>query len=77
MRALRRTGGDKMYEYAEIGPYSEYSPAQERAIRLRDWSGWRTVYIVKRAGQWWIIGYKPQATYQPSPQVNPITPASF
>ena len=62
------------YSYTEIGPYSEYSPAHEKALKLKS-KGWKTVYIKKVKGQWFVTGYEPDNT-QRNPGVNQIIPAS-
>jgi hypothetical protein len=45
---------------ADFGVYSEYSPAQERAIRLQA-QGWRMHIERDRAG-WRMFGYGPDRT---------------
>lgn len=52
---------ESAYEFATYERhYSEYSPAQEKATKLRDRDGWRGVEIRKIKEHWVITGYRPR-----------------
>ena len=41
--------------FFEVGPYSEYGPAHERATKEQR-RGVKNIRIDKKSGKWWVTG---------------------